>query len=213
MAEGKKSFILYADIIHTVEYLSDEEAGILFKLILDYVNDKNPKNPSLLVVRVAFEPIKQLLKRDLKKWEKYVEKQRANGAMGGRPLKNRKVKTQKNQALKNKSKKADSVNVNVSDNVNVIEWKNIKENFFNAYEWQEQFCREKGILPDSLQNLLHEFISNIELKEDYKDLKELKRHFTNTFNKNKNGNKATSGKPNGAQQLLEIMRQDHARRK
>ena len=36
MAENKKSFVLYCDLIHTVEQLPDEVAGKLFKLILNY---------------------------------------------------------------------------------------------------------------------------------------------------------------------------------
>ena len=39
MAEEKKGFILYSDIIHTIEKLTDEQAGVLFKHILKYVND------------------------------------------------------------------------------------------------------------------------------------------------------------------------------
>ena len=42
MAENKKSFLLYCDIIHTIQQLSDEQAGNLFKHILQYVNDENP---------------------------------------------------------------------------------------------------------------------------------------------------------------------------
>ncbi len=41
MAEEKKGFILYSDIIHTIEKLTDEQAGKLFKHILKYVNDLN----------------------------------------------------------------------------------------------------------------------------------------------------------------------------
>jgi len=34
MAEEKKGFILYSDIIQTIEKLTDEQAGVLFKHIL-----------------------------------------------------------------------------------------------------------------------------------------------------------------------------------
>ena len=66
--ENKKSFILYCDLIHTVEKLNDTDAGELFKHLLRYVNDQNPEtlNP---IVDIVFEPIKQAFKRDLKKWE------------------------------------------------------------------------------------------------------------------------------------------------
>ena len=39
MAENKKSFVLYADLLKVVEQLPDEIAGKLFKIILTYVND------------------------------------------------------------------------------------------------------------------------------------------------------------------------------
>ena len=69
MAENKKSFILYCDIIHTIEKLNDDDAGKLFKHVLRYVNDLNPETDHL-ITEIAFEPIKQQLKRDLKKYEK-----------------------------------------------------------------------------------------------------------------------------------------------
>ena len=84
MAEGKKSFLLYCDLIHTVNLLSDEKAGELFKHVLDYVNDKNPKTECPFI-KLTFEPIKQSLKRDLKKYEKIVGRNRLNGSLGGRP--------------------------------------------------------------------------------------------------------------------------------
>lgn len=69
MAKDKKSFILYCDIIHTVEQLNDVDAGKLFKHILRYVNDLNPEADDI-ITKIAFEPIKQQLKRDLKKYER-----------------------------------------------------------------------------------------------------------------------------------------------
>ena len=38
MAEEKKGFILYSDIIHTIKKLTDEQAGVLFKhILLSYI--------------------------------------------------------------------------------------------------------------------------------------------------------------------------------
>ena len=76
--------MLYVDIIHTISKLSDKKAGELFKHILEYVNDKNPKTDDF-VIELAFEPIKQSLKRDLKKYEGVCNRNRANGLLGGRP--------------------------------------------------------------------------------------------------------------------------------
>jgi hypothetical protein len=80
--ENKKGFILYADIQETVKLLDDQKAGQLFKLILSYVNDENPVVNDILL-KVAFEPIKQNLKRDLKLWIEKKKKKSEAGRLGG----------------------------------------------------------------------------------------------------------------------------------
>jgi hypothetical protein len=73
MAENKKSFILYADLLTVVKMLVEKDrinktnyGGELFLIILEYVNDLNPI-PIDFIVEMAFEPIKLQLKRDLVK--------------------------------------------------------------------------------------------------------------------------------------------------
>ena len=68
MAKDKKSFVLYADMIYSIEYLTNEEKGILFQHILEYVNDMNPVMEDRLIL-TAWKPIENQLKRDLDKWE------------------------------------------------------------------------------------------------------------------------------------------------
>jgi len=106
MAKDKKSFVLYSDLIHTVNKLSDEDAGKLLKHLLKYVNDEEPKTDSL-IVDIAFEPIKQQLKRDLKDWESKINKRREAGKKGGLA-----------KASNAKQSKA-NLAVNVTDTVNV----------------------------------------------------------------------------------------------
>lgn len=77
MAENKKSFLLYCDLIHTVEKMPDDKAGQLLKHLLRYTNDLNPETDDL-IVQLAFEPIKQQLKRDLKKFKSKCDKNREN---------------------------------------------------------------------------------------------------------------------------------------
>jgi len=89
MAQNKKSFLLYCDNIFVVEKLTNEQSGILFKHILRYVNDKNPVLDDY-VLDLVFEPIKQSLKRDLKKYESIIERNKINGSKGGRPKKPKK---------------------------------------------------------------------------------------------------------------------------
>lgn len=78
MAEGKKSFILYCDLVNITDQLNDKEAGQLFKMIVDYVNDRDPEPPNRLL-GLTFEPIKRQLKRDLKVWQKNLEKKSEAG--------------------------------------------------------------------------------------------------------------------------------------
>ena len=111
MATNKKSFVLYTDIIESIRLLDDTKAGELFKHILRYVNDENPTTNDV-IINLAFTPIKQSLKRDLIKYDTYINKQSENGKKGGRP------KTQKTQPFISKPKKADSVSVSDSVNVN-----------------------------------------------------------------------------------------------
>ena len=115
MADGKKSFLLYCDIIHMVSKMPDEMAGRLFKHILEYVNDMNPKTDDLLI-ELSFEPIKQSLKRDLEKWESIRNRNRTNGLNGGRP-KTQQTPEKPSGLLENpdEPKKPDSVSVSVSD--------------------------------------------------------------------------------------------------
>jgi hypothetical protein len=80
MATDKKSFLIYCDIIHTVEQLTDEQAGDLFKHILRYVNDLNPQSDSV-ITKIAFEPIRQALKRDLDKYESIRKRNSDNARM------------------------------------------------------------------------------------------------------------------------------------
>ena len=77
MAQEKKSFLLYVDLIHTIEKLNDEQTGMLFKHILRYVNDLDPE-PQDQFTEVVFEPIKQSLKRDLIKYEGIRERNKEN---------------------------------------------------------------------------------------------------------------------------------------
>jgi len=80
MAKDKKSFVLYCDIIHTIEQLTDEQAGHLFKHVLYYVNDLNPDTDNV-ITKIAFEPIKQQLKRDLVRYEKIRERNSLSARM------------------------------------------------------------------------------------------------------------------------------------
>jgi len=109
MAEEKKGFLLYSDVLHTVEKLTNEQAGKLFKHILKYVNDLNPECEDL-ITEIAFEPIKQSLKRDLLKWDDKKQKRSEAGKVGA---------NKRWQSMANDSKRIKPIaNIAVSGNVN-----------------------------------------------------------------------------------------------
>lgn len=114
MAENKKSFVLYTDYIETFEELSNEEAGKLIKHIFRYVNDKNPESDDK-IIKFAFIPIKQQLRRDLKQWESIRVKRSEAGKLSAE-----KRSEQKQQVLTGVDcVKQTSTNQTVNDNVNV----------------------------------------------------------------------------------------------
>jgi len=183
MAENKKSFVLYTDLIHTVQHLTDEQTGKLFKHILSYVNDENPISDDV-ITNLSFEPVKQALKRDLKKYESYINKQKANGKKGGRP---KKEETQKTQPFISKPKKADSVSVSVSvsDNVNVIN-NNIDawiKNISNSPSYLEGIYMRLKLRKGTISSLLKDFKAHLKMYEsDSTNVSEFKRHFSNWLN-------------------------------
>lgn len=129
MAENKKSFILYCDVINTVNKLDDKTAGELFKHLLKYVNDENPKTENLLI-DVAFEPIKQQLKRDLSKYQQIKQKR---SDAGKKSAQLRKVKSVPTNSTSVESVQQTSTNptVTVNDTVTVTV-NDIKDNICNT---------------------------------------------------------------------------------
>lgn len=69
-----------------------------------------------------------------------------------------------------------------------ILWTKVVENFHNDFRWKEKFCRDKKLIISDLESKMKEFVSNLELREEFKELSELKNHFTNSFNKSKKSN-------------------------
>lgn len=115
MADNKKSFLMYTDLIYTFEELTDEEAGRLIKHIFRYVNDKNPDAPDRLT-KISFEPIKQALKRDLVKYEQIREKKRLAGLASAESKKQNQHKSTRVESVEHNTTQS-----TVNDNVIVID--------------------------------------------------------------------------------------------
>ena len=130
MAQDKKGFILYADQKELFDQLPNEKAGELIKHIFSYVNDDDPQTEDLLI-KLAFTPIKQQLKRDLKKFEE-TKKQRSDAGKRSAEVRKAQRDSTPLTSVQRSSTKAtvkENVTVTVNDNVKVIDIKKEKEVF------------------------------------------------------------------------------------
>ena len=129
MAENKKSFVLYADLISNIDHLTNEEKGILFNHLLEYVNDMNPILEDRLIL-TAWKPIERQLKRDLQKYEGTKEERSKSGILGNlkryhldlyKEVKSGKITIERAQSIATSRKASHSdtkLAVNDNDNVN-----------------------------------------------------------------------------------------------
>lgn len=86
MKSNKKSFVLYCDYLEHIEKLSNEDAGKLFKAILDY--EANGSVAELGgAAGMAFSFIQAQLNRDKANYEEVCRTRQENGKKGGRPKK------------------------------------------------------------------------------------------------------------------------------
>ena len=115
MAKGKKSFILYADQRGVFDKLSNEQAGTLIKHIFSYVSDENPEGN--LITEIAFELIKQQLKRDLDHWENIKLKRSEAGKASAKSRSNKLQQTSTH--VKSVQQTSTNPTVNVNGNVTV----------------------------------------------------------------------------------------------
>lgn len=136
MATNKKRIAVYSDWLANFEDLTDEELGKLMRHFFEYVNDKKPILEDRLL-KIAWKPIEQTLKRDLIKWEETIEKRSKAGKMSALARNEQKqqvstsVESVKKDLTKSTVRDKDSVNVSVSvkENVNVSVIKEKKEVF------------------------------------------------------------------------------------
>jgi hypothetical protein len=194
MAENKKSFVLYADLIHTVKKMPDDKAGILLKTILSYVNDENPIIDDIMI-DLVFEPIKRQMKRDLEKWDMRIEKRSEAGKKGMEARWGKKETiTNDNNVINAITNITDTVTVNDTVNVNVNVTKdNIERRKINFATSLKIFVDEFG--RDTVKDFYNYWIEPNKSKTKMRwemektwDLNlRLKKWASNNFNKNNNG--------------------------
>ena len=133
MAENKKSFILYSDLLKSIEHLTNEEKGILFNHLLLYVNDQNPILEDRLIL-TAWKPIELQLKRDLIKFEEVRGKRSDAGKESARlrALKIVEQNTTNSTSVKSVKQRSTNSTDSVNDNVNVND-NEIKKTYFDIF--------------------------------------------------------------------------------
>jgi len=221
MAEDKKSFLMYADTLAMVSKLPDDLAGKLLKLILEYVNDKNPETNDL-TLQIAFEPIKQQLKRDLKKYETIKGFRSKIGTEGGK--KSGEVRRKQKEANEakgsfNEANEAvnDSVNVNVSVTDSVINFKKgfflngvviektVSEYFKEKFSaFREQWVMKNGI---EIESKVYEKMDSDYLAYSFTDLNHLQNTFKSVWKKVSEQKPEKNNSPQGTLNAYQEARQ------
>lgn len=88
MKRTAKSFPVYLDYAKAVNKLSDAEAGLLFKALLDYADSgHDPQLEGSLYA--VFVIMQNQLDRDTEKYVQKCERLRQNGSKGGRPVRDK----------------------------------------------------------------------------------------------------------------------------
>lgn len=158
MAENKKSFVLYADLIKSIEHLTNEEKGVLFNHLLEYVNDKKPVLEDRLIL-TAWKPIELQLKRDLVKFEE-VKAKRSEAGKRSAELRALKVDEQtstnptsveSDEQTSTNPTDNDSVNDNDNDNDNVNDINNNKALPFSFYNSMIKYGFDKNLVSEWLK--------------------------------------------------------------
>lgn len=208
MAEDKKSFVLYADLIHTVRKLPKEKQGELFMTILSYVNDENPVVDDLMV-ELVFEPVKLQMKRDLAKYETTKERRKEAGRLAGLKsgearkaivTENNEIEPNRtNRTIGSKNEPNEHVTVTVNDTVNdtvtdILLKKETKENLnkipiskneifrkeiLESESWLETISMQNKIIPEEIPKWLDDFNKKLISELDNKiSKKEYASHFS-----------------------------------
>ena len=134
MCEDKNTFVVYAEIKETIDELTDEEVGKLFRGMVEYqATGEAPEFTGVL--KFAFIPVRQQMDRNNSKWQRTRERRaeagRRGGVKSGESRRNEANEANEANASNEKHDEANEANasgfgsneaneaVNVNDNVNV----------------------------------------------------------------------------------------------
>lgn len=113
------------------------------------------------------------LKLEKEKRQKFTESRRSNGSI---------KKTDTKHMLKHMEDENENISITNSGSNN--SWATEKMLFLNSDQWQYKQVSEYRISKEALLEYINVFLNRVELQEDYKNEKELKRHCANWLRKN-----------------------------
>ena len=176
MAENKKSFVLYSDLIKSIEHLTYEEKGILLTHLLEYVNDMNPILTDRLIL-TAWNPIELQLKRDLKKYEEVKAKRSIAGKRSAelRALKNDEQNSTNSTSVE--SVQQCSTNSTVNDNDNDNDNDNVTDNVNDNVILLEKETKEENLPKENQTEIFPESESVEPGAEERKKVAQKKERF------------------------------------
>ena len=169
---AKNSFVIYHNYRDTLEDLTDEQVGKLFRAIFDYeIDEKEPNFNGEL--KIAFRFIKKDLDLNNDKYESICERNRKNGQKGGAPKGNQNARKQPKQPKQpDNDNEYDNDYDNEYDNDydNILESKKESKNkeinnlHTHARETYDEIFEDFGVEPQ-LKDTLIEFIRHCQLNK------------------------------------------------
>jgi hypothetical protein len=218
-----KGFVLFKDYISVVNMLSDEMAGKLFKIILEYANG-NEIEITDFTLKLVFEPIKNELNRGLEKYAKVCERNKSNIAKRYSKPKKSDISTTGNQSLPTTTKsttgkngipnlpvatKSTNTSTDTSTDTSTIVVETTGENYNNSDVaisflqsclldeiYLRSVSKENKIEIEKIKLALQNFENHqISIGKVSEDLSDFKKHFINWLRKMQEKNiKTTNSK-------------------
>lgn len=172
----KKSFIIHIDSLDILSELTDEQAGQLLRAMVEYNKGEDIQLTGLM--KALFVPFQNQFNRDLDNYIKQCEKNKENGAKGGRPQKPTKSQSVISETHKKpvgfsktqpNPQKPDNDNDSDSDSDNdFIEKpifsksaalsKNKSFKFFSLEDFKKNITESRGAAPDLDNSDITQFI-------------------------------------------------------
>jgi len=231
MAKDPAVLFYTSDFLSSTITFSDEQIGQYIKLLCiqhqkgfltenDMIKVCPSKDPEVWKKFVFNNGIyfNERMQYEAERRKKFTEsrKQNLNKKSHKKPHMNKHMKSHMGSHMETETETiTDTITINKLEGVIGGDFETQKKYFLNDDAWKYKLCSAKNISKNEIEQLMQIFITDIELKQDYKSNKELKSHFTNWFNlKKKEYEKRNfnqySKQARGAQQLLELIKQERA---